>query len=162
MIVGKSSTVLRSILLLALFQVACDEVLMRQPTTADLVGVYHLTDSSRAFLFGYKHYSSVPDSRIEIARDMRIDIRDLPDCADDGFGDSHGRFLSGHGSWELRQRFPGYGLDLRIEDGGTLRPGYYAGPWIRLRRASPPHELEITVGDPDSGEVLRYSQRAPS
>jgi hypothetical protein len=107
-----------------------------------------------------KGYSTIPESLIVLRPDMVLEIRNLPDCAGDGFGRGSGGFLSGAGTWELEKAFLGYGLTVTVEKGGTLGAGVYAGPWIQLRGASPPHDLEIIVGDPDSGETLRYAQRA--
>ena len=90
--------------------------------------------------------------------ESRISIRNLPDCAVDGFGRGGGKFLSGDGKWEIEKDFIAFGLTLRIADGGSMSPGIYAGPWIAIRRRSSPHVLEITVGDPDSGESIRYER----
>ena len=80
------------------------------------------------------------------------------DCAVDGFGRGGGKFLSGDGKWEIEKDFIAFGLTLRIADGGSMSPGIYAGPWIAIRRRSSPHVLEITVGDPDCGESIRYER----
>jgi hypothetical protein len=149
------------ILLPAILAVAgCDEIVQRRPSVPELAGRYSLTEASQHFLLNDKGYSTIPESLIDLRPDMVLEIRNLPDCARDGFGRSTGGFLSGAGTWKLEKAFLGYGLTVTVEKGGTLGAGVYAGPWIQLRGASPPHDLEITVGDPDSGETLRYARRA--
>jgi len=139
---------------------ACDQIFMGQPSVGDLVGMYRLTEASRSFLTTRKRYASLPDGSVELRSDFSIVIRNLPDCAIDGFGDSSGKFISGQGTWEIKKAFPGFGLDLLIDSGGTLPAGGYMGPWIRIRGGRSHYELEFTVGDPDSGETLRYSRQA--
>ena len=142
--------------LLVGFTAACDQVLVRQPAAADLAGVYALTPEAREFLIERKGYpASVADARIAVSAGGQVVISHLPDCAVDGFGEPHGAFLNGRGTWTLEKEFLGYGLTLEIAPGETLSAGFYQG-WIAIRRRSPPYELELTIGDPDSGERLRY------
>jgi hypothetical protein len=134
--------------------------LSHPPNVSELTGTYSLSAESKTFLAKRKGYASIPDSVIELRSDHTILIRDLPDCANDGFGEGQGRFLTGDGTWRLeKERFVGYGLALDVRKGGSLKEGIYCGPWIQIRHKSPPHELEITVGDPDSGESLKYKQK---
>jgi hypothetical protein len=144
---------------LALVVVGCDQIAISPPETAGLVGTYRLTESGKRYLLQEKHYTSIPDSAVEMDADQSIRITNLPDCLTNGFGDPSGRFLLGEGRWELRKGFVGYGLDVVIRS-GTLPHFAYGGPWIHLRRRSPPYELEFTVGDPDSGNTLRYARAA--
>jgi hypothetical protein len=138
----------------------CDRVLVGRPATDDLIGKYSLTEASETFLRSHKGYSAVPSSFIELRPDFSVSIRNLPDCATDGFGTSKGGFLSGDGRWQLEKAFLGYGLTLDIRGGGSLKPGSYGGPWLAIRRRSSPHILELTVGDPDSGESIQYERRS--
>jgi hypothetical protein len=137
----------------------CDQVFTREPAGGDLAGTYRLTADSKTFLVKQKNYKSVPESVIELRSDSSVVIGDLPDCATiDGFGKTHGCFVSGHGTWKLEKAFIGYGLSLDISKGGTLQEGIYTGPWIAVRRRLPPYLLEITIGDPDSGESITYQR----
>lgn len=138
---------------------ACDQVVMREPATRDLVGTYRLTDESRRFLRGTKKYASLPEGSIEIGPESVIHVRELPDCAIDPFGHTGGSFVSGQGEWQLKKESLGYSLDLKIADGGSIPRGFYVG-WVTLRGGPPHYELEIIVGDPDSGERLRYARQA--
>jgi len=139
----------------------CDRVFVATPREPDLVGIYKLTADSENFLREHKAYGPIPVSVIELKSGSIISIRNLPDCAVDGFGEGSGVFLSGDGKWTVDKAFLGYGLNVDIADGGTMKPGIYAGPWVDIRRRSSPHVLEITVGDPDSGESIKY-ERVPS
>ena len=137
---------------------ACDQVLVREPKRADIAGVYELTSEAREFLRNGKGYTSLPAATIEFAADGTLIVRDLPDCLVDGFGESHGRFLSGRGTWDIEKAFVGYGINLVISPGDSLPAGGYVGPWVTIRRRSPPYDLEMNVGDPDSGQRVRYQK----
>jgi hypothetical protein len=147
-----------SALLILASVVACDQVLVREPKPADIAGVYQLASATREFLRSAKGYTSIPDSTIELRADGTLIVRDLPDCLVSGFGDPHGRFLSGRGTWELQKAVVGYGLNWVISPGDSLPAGGYSGPWVAIRRRSPPYDLEMSVGDPDSGETVRYER----
>jgi hypothetical protein len=139
----------------------CDKAFTKKPTTSDLVGTYLLSKPSEAFLFKRKGYKVIPVSEIRLGADYSISIVNLPDCATNGFGKSFGAFLSGEGRFEVEKALPGWGLTLRIEKSDSLRGGVYAGPWVGIRGRSAPYRLEVTIGDPDSGETILY-ERKPS
>jgi hypothetical protein len=147
--------------ILALAVVGCDRLFAGQPAIQDLVGVYRLTDASQDFLRTTKHYKAIVSSEIELKSDSTVSIRNLPDCAVDGFGDSGGRFLSGDGRWRIKHDPTAASIDLVIDPGGSLKDGGYLGSWMKIRRRWPPHVLQITVGDPDSGQSIEY-ERQPS
>jgi hypothetical protein len=134
----------------------CDQILVQRPEQADLVGVYDLTSNSRDFLRNDKGYTSIPNPAFELRADGGVVVVDLPDCAIDGFGRAGGKLLSGRGKWKVEKAFVGYGLTWEILPGNALPAGIYGGIAIRGRR--PPYELELTVGDPDSGERIRYQR----
>jgi hypothetical protein len=140
---------------------ACDQVLVRRPKATDVAGLYHLSSKSVEFLKSRKGYTSAPAATIELRPDGTLLVRDLPDCVVADFGTPGGKFLSGRGRWKIEKAFAGYGLTWEILDGDSLPSGVYAGPWVAIRRRSPPYELELTIGDPDSGERIRY-QRSSS
>lgn len=149
-----------TILIFACSISACDKVFTSEPNASDLVGSYLLTTNSEAFLKERKNYVSVPLSVIELGTNYSVSIENLPDCATNGFGESQGKFLSGEGTWEVEKAFMGYGLNLDIHEGGSLKQGIYAGPWIAIRGRSAPYILEVTIGDPDLGETIRYKRKS--
>jgi hypothetical protein len=157
----KDKRILRLIVCAVLTQVAvgylcgCDQVAMGCPSAHDLVGTYRLTKKSQDFLKRRKDYALVPTCEIELGPDSAIVIRNLPDCAGNGFGTSGNRYLSGGGRWELAKAFLGYEIHSDIKKGGTLA----SGPWVVIRGWKPRYELEVVVGDPDSGESLRYARQ---
>jgi hypothetical protein len=148
-----------AVLLSVLAITGCDSAFTQKPKTTDLVGTYLLSKSSERFLLRSKAYKTVPTSEINLAADYGITIRNLPDCATNGFGKSFGAFLSGQGRWELEKAVPGWGLTLHVEKGESLRGGVYAGPWVGIRGRSAPYRLQVTIGDPDSGEAIVYERR---
>jgi hypothetical protein len=149
-----------AMLVISLLLAACDQIFVREPSAGDLAGVYHLTPETRTFLKHDKGYPAIPDSTVELRSDGSLVIRDLPDCALDGFGKAGGRFLSGRGTWRINKEYIGYGLWWTIQPGDSLPAGAMGG--IAIRRRSPPYELEIIVGDPDTDERLRYQRTTPS
>ncbi len=155
---GVLGRVLRVIGLALLLPVlaGCDQILMRKPGRKELEGRYFLAKASAKWLVTAKRYDHIPESVITLGPGPNLVVENLPDCAIDGFGAAHGRFLSGKGEWELEKASIGYGLNFDVGEGGSLPHGHYAGPWVTLRRRVAPHELEITVGDPDSRETVRY------
>jgi len=155
---ARSLTMNGSALLILASVVACDQVLVREPKLADIAGVYQLTSNTREFLRDSKGYTSIPDSTIELRADGTLIIRDLPDCVVSDFGNPHGQFVSGRGTWQLQKAFVGYGLNWVISRGDSLPAGGYSGPWVAIRRRSPPYDLEMSVGDPDSGQTVRYER----
>jgi hypothetical protein len=148
----------RTILLIAITISGCDRIFAPKPAASDLIGIYRLTLDSEDFLRTRKGYHSFPASTVELRSDFGISVRNLPDCATDSFGKSNGRFVSGDGKWRLEKAFIGYTLTLDIQDGGSLAAGIYTGDWIAIRRRYAPHILEITVGDPDSDESIKYER----
>jgi len=139
----------------------CDQVLVAQPKPADVVGLYQLTSKSQEFLKSSKGYTSLPIVTIDLQSDGIVIIRNLPDCVVTDFGDSRGGFVSGRGTWRIEKAFIGYGLTWEILPGDSLPAGGYSGPWVAIRHRSPPYELELTIGDPDGGEKIRYQRFAP-
>jgi|SoiMetStandDraft_5_1073268.scaffolds.fasta_scaffold21121_4 hypothetical protein len=135
---------------------SCDQILVQQPTPTGLAGIYTLTSDAVDFLKARKGYRDIPEATLELRADGTLLVKNLPDCVVKDFGDSGGTFLSGHGRWAVEKDFLGYGLAWVISPGGTLPEGGYSGPWVAIRRRSPPYELELTIGDPDSGERIRY------
>jgi hypothetical protein len=138
---------------------ACDRAFTQQPKTTDLTGTYQLSKRSKDWLLKRKGYNALPVSEITLGADYSISILNLADCATNGFGHSAGTFVSGKGNWELEKDFVGWGLNLHIDKGGSLREAVYAGPWMGIRGRSAPYRLEIAIGDPDSGETIQYEKK---
>jgi hypothetical protein len=138
---------------------ACDQVLVREPRPAAVAGSYQLTRESREFLTLRRTYGSIPDAALDLRSDGTLVVANVPDCAVNLSGDSGGRFLSGRGTWQIRKAYMGYEVWWTIAPGGSLPEGGYT---TALRRRSPPYELELMVGDPDSGERVRYERSTGS
>src|SRR5262245_46547927 len=145
----------RMILLIAMISIAaCDQILVPEPTPNGLAGIYTPTPDAIDFLKTRKGYREIPAATLELRTDGTLVVKNLPDCAVTADGDSSGTFLSGHGRWTVEKAFVGYELSWVISPGGTLPEGGFSG--VAIRRRSPPYELELTIGDPDSGELIRY------
>jgi hypothetical protein len=86
--------IVRSIVYALLAEVAvgslsgCDQVAMRRPSVQDLAGTYRLTKKSQEFLEQRKGYALAPTCEIELGPGSAVVIRNLPDCASNGFGKS--------------------------------------------------------------------------
>jgi len=145
--------------LIATSVAACDQILVRRPEKNDLAGVYDMTAETREFLTREKKYPSLPHTTIELRADGRVFVNGLPDCVERLDATAGGTFLSGSGTWTIEKQFVGYGIDLSIDPGGSLHDGGYIG-LIAIRHRSAPYDLEMTIGDPDSGERLRFARAA--
>jgi hypothetical protein len=102
----------------------CDRIFAPEPAARDLIGIYRLTLDSEDFLRRRKGYHSLLASTIELRSDFGISIRNLPDCATDGFGNSNGRVVSGDGKWRLEKAFIGYTLPSTSGMVGLSLPGF--------------------------------------
>lgn len=129
----------------------------KKPQASDLIGNYRLTETSKTFLVKGKGYKTLPVSVISLDSSYRVGLSNLPDCATNGFGHSSGQFVSGKGAWKLEKRFSAWGLTLAIDKGGSLEHGFYVN-WLTVRGWSPPYRLQMTIGDPDTGEVIVYEK----
>lgn len=146
------------LLICLLASVGCDQAFTKKPQTADLAGTYQLSKGSTTFLLRRKAYKTVPVSTITLGTNSHVTILNLPDCATNGFGDSRGAFISGGGTWEVERGSPGWVVTLDIDKSGSLHGGVYAGQWMAIRGKSQPYRLEVTIGDPDSGETIVYER----
>jgi hypothetical protein len=58
-----------------------------------------------------------------------------------------------------RKGFFGYELTVDVSH-GSMPDGIHSG-FMKVRRRSPPYELEIAIGDPDSDESIRFQPARP-
>ncbi len=129
--------------------------LSHKPGTENITGKYVLCKTSE-FSLRQRKYSNIPESEIIIHPSGRIELKNIPDCAFNGTGESHNGFLSGSGTWEIKKSFPGYSLSCNIND-GTIKHGGYGG--LSLRKWRSEYSLNFTVGDPDNDETLSYKKQ---
>ena len=147
------------ILLFALLGVTgCDPGPKEKPDAGELAGTYELSSGSIKFLESRKGYKSIPKSEIILRGDGTTSVIGLPDCYIDRFGEGAGQFLVGEGQWEIDNTVLGYGITLRIGEGGTMKAAIYHGSSILIKGRVPPFKLRIGVGDPDQGEYIIYEK----
>jgi len=127
---------------------ACDET-PTHPAMRDAAGTYRLTMGSENFLEYRKHYAShIPVCEIELHPDSTVEIRNLPDCAVSDRGKPNGKYVDRRGRWDLA----GGLLGIQYEGGAGTDYG------IEIWGEKPPYHLEITLGDGDNHETLRYDR----
>lgn len=142
------------------------------PAIEALTGTYRLSEKSYRFLKRTKKYKEIPESTITLMDNGEIMIRDIPDCAFSGFGDSYGGFLSDNGVWEVESMGEKeYGITFTIPreayqspihnksekelPRGRVGSGIHYASML-IKNKYPPYDLEITIGDPDLRGVIRY------
>lgn len=133
-----------------------DQFFMDRPAETSLVGTYRLTEASKEFLMEREGHENVPDTEIILRADGTISVHDFPRelVVDEGW-QSTGQFVSAEGTWSISDDWPGYAIDVNIGAGQEM-PETSWPSMFSIRRAHFPHVLEFTVGDPDSGESIKF------
>ena len=138
---------------------ACADGPANSPSRRDVAGKYFLTTDSKSFLLKKKGFQELPESQIHVASNGVIEFLELPDCAENGFGDGNGKFLSGSGKWDLGNTDWGYGITATVERGGTLEHGVHHASWMLLSGKGAPFKIRIRLGDPDQNEFFVYEKQ---
>jgi hypothetical protein len=143
-------------LLLTLGITACSDVPEGPPAISDLAGTYVLTDQSVEFLVSAMGDKSAPKSTLRLDADGRVSVQGMP--AVYTRGDVEGRWAaeSGSGTWKIDKTERGYGIELHIDAGGTMRPAYYSATSILLKGRRAPYTIEFNIGDPDMNYSVEY------
>jgi hypothetical protein len=129
-----------------------------KPLETELVGSWRPTAKTISDLRRRGRYAAT-DHELNLRPDHTFTMRNMPDWWRNGFGESHGQFDSGNGTWELSSannvwqiwvvwlhfsQFPG-----SASSGATP---------IHLCHQRPPYLIFIGVGDPDEGEGMLFER----
>jgi hypothetical protein len=133
------------------------------PATSDLVGTYRPTAETTTLNLTVGKYPPT-DSFIELRADGTFTIHNIPDWWRTDFGKPTGGFDHGTGTWKTAKQQSWWYLELEFPDRkafatptpGTLITG------ANLIGQTPPYDLNLTIGDPDTGRELRFTPTPPT
>ncbi|HXR46942.1 MAG TPA: hypothetical protein VN784_05820 [Candidatus Limnocylindrales bacterium] len=111
-----------------------------KPQESDLVGIYEPDAKTRNLIIKDGGYPSA-NCQIKLNADREIELINMPDWWENGFGESHKRLVSTKGIWKLEKVQGRWGIDWETEN---VTHG------VNLIGQKPPYKIHIYVGDPDS------------
>ncbi len=131
-----------------------------QPKTNDVVGVY-VPDTNTVTLISKEGRYSPASPSITLLNDGTITITNIPDWWLT-FGEPHGGFDSGHGTWSIQKHQEWWALSVGFANTtqfGSLsnKPGGI-GTEMMLIGDKPPYKIHLTVGDPDAGRGMQFDK----
>jgi hypothetical protein len=71
-----------------------------KPLESELVGTWRPTADTLKDIRGRGHYAAATHE-VVLRQDHTFSIRNMPDWWSNGFGESHGQFEAGDGTWHL-------------------------------------------------------------
>lgn len=122
-----------------------------RPAEGELIGTWRPTAATLKEIRGRGHYPPA-SHEIVLRDDHTFSMRNMPDWWRNGFGDSHGQFESGDGTWQVeaaKDVWQIWVLRLRFPSFTT---------WINLYRQRSPYLIFIRVGDPNNGEAMFFER----
>jgi hypothetical protein len=120
-----------------------------KPAESDVVGTWRPTVDTLKDIRGRGHYP-VATHEIILRADHTFSMRNMPDWWSNGFGESHGQFESGDGTWQLeagKNVWQIWVIRLHFPSVTTS---------INLYRQRPPYLIFIRVGDPNNGDAMFF------
>jgi hypothetical protein len=129
---------------------------INEPAAADLAGLYRPTDATRSFIAKDGQYPA-KDISIVLEPKGTVQLRNIPDWWQNGFGKSNGGFDSWTGTWSTWKR-PSrdwWELSLVLSDPGGF------GTSVELIGQQAPYRIALVVGDPDSGREMQFERVGP-
>jgi hypothetical protein len=142
-----------AVILMIVMGAACSGRPRAEPSKAELVGKYALTEIPAA----RRSQTSTdgPAATVQLEADGSFEIDGLPSCFADDRAPSKRLTGTIAGQWSVTQLQGEYVLELLVKS-GPLQHGWNLGVEIRGRAA--PFELYFVVGDPDTGTELVFSR----
>ena len=142
-----------------------DGFLRKQPAERDVVGSYKVDSDTLA------RHISMPDGKsalqvsrnaeIALSPDHKATLSQVPDFWYDG--KPHLCVISGMGSWQLGKNDDYSVVSVHIERQNHRDPTDKCGDrydgQLMLYGDKPPYKLHVTIGDPDSGDVVQFEKR---
>lgn len=121
-----------------------------EPAREALVGVW-LPDehTARDMKERGRYDTSAFPTKLIFNADGSFEMVNMPDWWADGYGQSQGSFHSARGQWRVARRGEFWGIELASANGTTE---------MRLTGQEPPYQIEIVLGDPDTGQSMFFSR----
>lgn len=111
-----------------------------------LVGNWKITDESIKFLISENAFVKNQKTTLLLLENGEFELKNMPDCWTDNFGECHGNTTSFNGKWSINQRAT---LDnwLRLKENSHV----YIIPITQRNNII---QLVFTFGDPDRGREI--------
>jgi hypothetical protein len=119
-----------------------------KPKESDLIGTYEPDAKTQKLILKDGGYSSAK-CQIKLNADGKIELIDMPDWWENGFGESHKKLISTNGTWKLEKIQGCWGIDWENEN---VTHG------VDLIGEKPPYKIHIYVGDPDSDRFMIFER----
>jgi hypothetical protein len=122
-----------------------------KPSEADLIGSWRPTAETIRDIRNRGRYSTI-EHELTLRPDHTFTMRNMPDWWRNGFGESHGHFESGDGTWELASA-------SNVWQIWVVRLHFpHLGTSIHLYHQRPPYLIFIGVGDPDEARGMLFER----
>jgi hypothetical protein len=159
-----SNCLLLSVALVACFGVSCNipvgdalrpyKYVSAEPARAEIVGTWTPDQATVDDMRARGGYDVSAPTQLVLRDDGSLEVANMPDWWDNGFGISHKGLSSGPGRWRLTNASGRWEVGLSY--GGTYRP---VGLVEHRFRSKPRYYIEIIVGDPDSGDEMIFVKK---
>jgi hypothetical protein len=125
-----------------------------EPARADIVGTWAPDQATVDDMRERGGYDVSAPTRLILRDDGSLEVVNMPDWFDNGFGISHGGISSASGHWRLVNA-SGHWL-VGLSYSGAYRPV----DLVEHRfKSEPRYYIEIIVGDPDSGDEMIFVRK---
>jgi hypothetical protein len=119
-----------------------------KPKESDLFGTYEPDAKTKKLILKNGGYPSA-NCQIKLNANHKIELINMQDWWENGFGESHKKLISTNGIWKL-EKIQGYwGIDWENEN---VTHG------VDLIGQKPPYKIHIYVGDPDSDRFMIFER----
>jgi hypothetical protein len=129
----------------------------RKPSEAELIGSWRPTAEAVRDIRHRGRYATT-EHELTLRADHTFTMRNMPDWWRNGFGEPHGQFESGDGTWQLasdRNVWQIWVVQLHFSNFA----GHMAlNTSVHLYHQRPPYLIFIGVGDPDEAEGMLFER----
>ena len=120
-----------------------------RPKESDLIGTYEPDAKTQKLILREGGYPSA-NCQIKVNADGKIELIDMPDWWENGFGESHKKLISTGGMWKLENVQNRWGISWESDN---ITHG------VNLLGRKPPYQIHIYVGDPDSDRFMIFERK---
>lgn len=122
-----------------------------KPEASGIIGAWVPDKATRERMRSEGHYDTTLETKLILEDSGEVEVVNMPDWWDNGFGKSSGNMHSEQGRWRLYQSSGSEAWGIRL----TLPSGT---KFINLLGQKPPYSMFLYIGDPDSGEVMTFTR----
>ena len=119
-----------------------------KPKESDLFGTYKPDAKTQKLILNEGGYPSA-NCQIKVNVDGKIELINMPDWWENGFGESHKKLISTNGMWKMENAQNRWGISWKSDN---VIHG------VNLIGQKPPYKIHIYVGDPDSDRFMIFER----